>query len=115
MKVVLKPGAVPLSEREAEALAHRFIAVYFAEITALFNRVIVPKLQTVTPIRTGNLRSAFRVWRTGGDTLNIGFYPRGFYWEFIDGLNEKYQTITQRDIPIAAALAFRRTREKMGL
>ena len=114
MKVILKPGHAALSEQEAEALAHRFIAVYFAEITALFNRVIVPKLQRATPIRTGNLRSAFRVWRHGS-TLNIGFHPRGFYWEFIDGLNEKYQTITQRDIPLAAELAFRRTREKMGL
>ena len=114
MRVVLKPGAVPLSEREAEALAHRFIEVYFAEITALFNRVIVPKLQRATPVRTGNLRSAFRVWRTG-DTLNIGFRPRGFYWIYQDGLNEKYQTITQRDIPLAAELAFQTTKKKLGL
>ena len=114
MKVILKPGHAALSEQEAAALARRFIAVFFAEITMLFNRVIVPRLQAVTPVRTGNLRSAFRVWRVG-DTLNIGFYPRGFYWEFIDGLNEKYRTITQRDIPLAAELAFRRTREKMGL
>ena len=114
MKVVLKPGAVPLSERAAEALAQRFIAVYFAEITALWQTILVPKLRRVTPYRTGNLRSAFRVWRRGS-TLFIGFHPRGFYWEYIDGLNEKYQTITQRDIPLAAELAFRRTREKMGL
>ena len=114
MKVVLKDGLGGLSEQDAEALAQRFIAVFFAEITMLFNRVIVPKLQAVTPVRTGNLRGAFRVWRVG-DTLNIGFRPRGFYWQYIDGLNEKYQTITQRDIPLAAELAFQRTREKMGL
>ena len=114
MRVVLKPGAVPFSEREAEALAQQFIELYFAEITNLFNRVIVPKLQRATPVRTGNLRGAFRVWREG-NMLNIGFHPRGYYWEFVDGLNEKYQTITQRDIPVMAELAFQRTREKMGL
>ena len=114
MRVTLKPGAVPFSEQEAALLAHRFIELYFSEITALFNGVIVPQLRRATPYRTGNLRSAFRVWRTG-DTLNIGFYPRGFYWIYQDGLNEKFQGIVQRSIPLAAELAFRRTREKMGL
>ena len=114
MKVILKPGHAALSEQEAAALANEFIALYFREIQILFARVIVPRLQAVTPVRTGNLRSAFRVWRTG-DTLNIGFYPRGFYWEFIDGLNEKYQTITQRDIPVMAESAFQTTKKKLGL
>ena len=73
MRVTLKPGAVPFSEREAEALAQQFIAVYFAEITTLFNRVIVPRLQAVTPVRTGNLRSAFRVWREGSTCSTSAF------------------------------------------
>ena len=108
----IRPG---MTAGDIERLVARFVDVFLIELTGLFNAVLIPKFQRITPIRTGHLRWAIRVSRQGTTKLIIGFPPSADYWIYQRGLAAKYNAIYRREIPALADMANRRAREMVGI